>query len=255
MFMKFKPNTTSSSLQSNFQAAPDSAVFAQPQTFVNWRNRLSGLKRLITIEGKSTNRQKRAKYLLDVLLILFAMPTLLPVFGLIALLIKLDSPGPVFHRRRVLGLGGRPFYALKFRTMYTNGDEILAQYPALKAELATACKLKKDPRVTCIGAILRKLSLDELPQLLNVLFGQMSLVGPRMISPEEVVNYGEYGDELLTVMPGLTGLWQVSGRSNLTYQERILLDMKYIRDYSLSLDLDILFVRTLPAVLKGEGAY
>lgn len=255
MFNKFKPNTVSSSSQSFLKIEPQISISAQSPILSNWRSRLSELNQAIVEAVELFKRQKTAKYLLDVLLILFAMPTLLPIFGLIALLIKLDSPGPVFHRRRVLGLGGRPFDALKFRTMYINGNEILEQYPALKEELAIECKLKKDPRVTCIGAVLRKLSLDELPQLFNVLLGQMSLVGPRMISPEEVVNYGEFGDELLTVMPGLTGLWQVSGRSDLTYQERILLDMKYIRDYSISLDLDILFVRTLPAVLKGEGAY
>ncbi len=178
----------------------------------------------------------------------------LPLFALIAFMIKLDSPGPLFYRRRVLGRGGREFDALKFRTMYVNGDEILARYPNLQAELQANHKLKQDPRVTRVGHWLRKYSLDELAQLLNVLLGQMSLVGPRMISPAEAEKYGRWKMNLLTVKPGITGLWQISGRSALSYQERIRLDMQYIRNYTLWLDFLILF-RTIPAVLRGQGAY
>ncbi|OUC06860.1 glycosyl transferase, partial [Litorilinea aerophila] len=167
----------------------------------------------------------------------------------------LDSPGPVFYRRRVLGVGGKEFDAFKFRTMAVNGDEILARYPQLQAELQATHKLKYDPRVTRMGRWLRRTSLDELPQLINVLLGQMSLVGPRMISPEEADEYGRLKLNLLTVKPGLTGLWQVSGRSDLSYEERVRLDMQYIRNYSIWLDLQILFVQTIPVVLQGRGAY
>lgn len=195
------------------------------------------------------------KSALDYALILLAMPVLLPVFAVVALLIKLDSPGPVFYRRSVLGVGGRPFGAFKFRTMYVNGNQILDQYPDLKAELAREHKLKNDPRITRVGKFLRRTSLDELPQLLNVLFGQMSLVGPRMISPAEHDLYGRMKLNLLTVKPGLTGMWQVSGRSDLKYDERVRLDMYYIRNYSIWLDIQILFFQTIPAVFKGRGAY
>lgn len=174
---------------------------------------------------------------------------------LLSLLIKLDSPGPIFYRRRVLGVSGKEFDAFKFRTMVINGDEVLKQHPDKKAELEATHKLREDPRITRTGHWLRKLSLDELPQLINVLLGQMSLVGPRMISPEEKKEYGLMLSNLLTVKPGITGLWQVSGRSNLSYEKRVRLDMHYIRNYSIWQDLQILFVQTLPAVLRRDGAY
>ncbi len=195
------------------------------------------------------------KGILDYTFIILTLPLHLPLFIICALLIKLDSPGPVLHRRRVVGVGGREFNALKFRTMFVNGDEILRSYPDLHAQLASDHKLKVDPRITRIGHHLRKLSLDELPQLINVLMGQMSLVGPRMVHPSEVAKYGRMKDNLFTVKPGLTGMWQVSGRSDLSYDERVRLDMLYIRNYSLWLDLQILFVQTPPAVLWGHGAY
>ncbi len=195
------------------------------------------------------------KAILDYTLIISSMLVLLPVFILIALLIKLDSPGPIFHRRRVLGIGGKEFDAFKFRTMVVNGNEVLEQHPELLAKLQATHKLKSDPRITRVGQWLRRASIDELPQILNILLGQMSLVGPRMISPAEATMYGQMKHNLLTVKPGLTGLWQVSGRSDLSYEERVRLDMQYIRNYSIWLDLQILIFQTLPVVLKGSGAY
>jgi lipopolysaccharide/colanic/teichoic acid biosynthesis glycosyltransferase len=153
-----------------------------------------------------------------------------------------------------MGLNGQEFYAFKFRTMCVNGNEILAQYPDLLDQLKTDHKLKADPRVTRVGRVLRKFSLDELPQLFNILKRQMSVVGPRIISPEEVSQYGQWGMNLLTVHPGLTGLWQVSGRSDVTYQERVGMDMTYIRNWSIWSDFQIL-VATIPAVVQGRGAY
>jgi exopolysaccharide biosynthesis polyprenyl glycosylphosphotransferase len=179
---------------------------------------------------------------------------LLPFLLLIALLVKLDSPGPALHRRRVLGVGGQTFEALKFRTMRTDADEYLEQHPELAEELACNGKLKNDPRVTRLGKFLRKASIDELPQLINVLKGQMSLVGPRMISPPEWAKFGKWRHNLLTVRPGITGLWQVSGRSELSYEDRVRLDMHYIRNYTVLLDMRVLF-NTLGAVLRGCGAY
>lgn len=179
---------------------------------------------------------------------------LLPFLLLIALLVKLDSPGPALHRRRVLGAGGQTFDAFKFRTMRVDADEYLEQHPELAEELERNGKLKDDPRVTRLGKFLRKTSLDELPQLINVLMGQMSLVGPRMISPPEWAKFGQWKHNLLTVKPGITGQWQVSGRSELTYEDRVRLDMHYIRNYTIWLDLRILF-NTAGAVLRGSGAY
>jgi exopolysaccharide biosynthesis polyprenyl glycosylphosphotransferase len=196
------------------------------------------------------------KTILDYTIVLVGAFCLLPFLGIIALLIKLDSPGPIVYRRRVLGIGGKEFDAFKFRTMFVNGNEMLIkEYPALWAELQTNHKLKDDPRVTKVGAWLRRTSLDELPQFFNILLGQMSLVGPRMITPVETVLYGPMKQNLLTVKPGLTGMWQVSGRSDLSYEERVRLDMHYIRNYSIWLDLQILFFQTLPAVFRGSGAY
>jgi lipopolysaccharide/colanic/teichoic acid biosynthesis glycosyltransferase len=177
-----------------------------------------------------------------------------PVFLVLWLIVKRDSPGPVIYRRRVMGVGGTQFDAYKFRTMHLNGDEILNQHPELKAIWERDQKLKDDPRITKSGAWLRKLSLDELPQLFNVLKGQMSLVGPRMITRGELTRYGEYADELLTVRPGLTGLWQISGRSDITGPERTQLDIYQIRTRSFLRDLKVLFL-TIPAVIKGRGAY
>jgi lipopolysaccharide/colanic/teichoic acid biosynthesis glycosyltransferase len=138
--------------------------------------------------------------------------------------------------------------------MVANADEILEQSPDLKRAFEDNFKLKEDPRVTRLGRFLRKHSLDELPQLINVLKGEMSIVGPRMITPEEAEKYGKWKMNLLTVKPGMSGLWVVSGRSDIPYEERVRLDMYYIRNYSVWLDLHILF-RTIPMLLKGKGAY
>ncbi len=177
-----------------------------------------------------------------------------PVLLVLWLIVKRDSPGPVIYRRRVMGVGGTQFDAFKFRTMHLNGDEILAKHPDLKAVWERDQKLKEDPRITKSGGWLRKLSLDELPQLFNVLLGQMSLVGPRMITQGELSRYGEYAEELLTVRPGLTGLWQISGRSDITGPERAQLDIYQIRTRSFLRDLKVLLL-TFPAVIKGRGAY
>ena len=194
------------------------------------------------------------KFLLDYLLAIVSLVILAPFLVLIGFCIKMSSPGPVVHRRLVMGLNGKQFYALKFRTMVINGDEVLDQHPELREELAINHKLKNDPRVTRIGAFLRRYSLDELPQLFNVLRREMSMVGPRMISPEEAPMYKQFVMNLLTVLPGITGLWQVSGRSDISYEERVRLDMVYVRNWSIWLDLQLLF-QTMPAVIRAKGAY
>ena len=201
-----------------------------------------------------TGTDRVLKFLLDYMLTIPILLFILPFLTFICLLIKLDSPGPIIYRRKVMGKNGREFFAYKFRTMHVNGDEILAAYPELKEELERNHKLKDDPRITTIGKILRQYSLDELPQLINVLRREMSVVGPRMITFPEMEMYEKWGTNLLTVNPGLTGLWQVSGRSNTSYGERVRLDMEYIRTWTIWSDIYILWL-TIPAVLKKEGAY
>lgn len=201
-----------------------------------------------------TGVDKLMKTFLDLMLAIGLLIFLAPVFAIIAIAIRLDSPGPVLYRRRVMGLNGRSFDAYKFRTMHTNGDAILASRPDLAEELARNQKLKEDPRVTRVGQFLRRHSLDELPQLFNAIRRDMSIVGPRIITPEETVFYDQWDMNLLTVLPGITGLWQVSGRSDLSYAERVQLDMRYIRNWSIWLDFQIL-MRTFSVVLKGTGAY
>ncbi len=210
--------------------------------------------RLPQTQQNAQQANRRVKALLDFAIVIPTLMLIWPLFVILAIAVKLDSPGPVIHRRRVLGRDGRIFDAFKFRTMYINGDEILAQHPKLKAELGQNYKLKCDPRVTRVGSFLRKFSLDELPQLFNVLAQDMSVIGPRIIAPDEIAKYGQWGQTLLTVMPGLTGLWQVSGRSNTSYDERVNLDMQYIDNWSIFMDIKILF-KTIPAVMKGDGAY
>jgi exopolysaccharide biosynthesis polyprenyl glycosylphosphotransferase len=194
------------------------------------------------------------KLALDYLLTIPLLILLSPVLLALAIAVKLSSPGSIIHRRRVMGVNGKQFDAFKFRTMYEDGDAILQAHPELQDELTRNHKLKDDPRVTGIGHMLRKTSLDELPQLVNVLRGEMSLVGPRMISPEEILQYDQWDINLLTVRPGITGLWQISGRSDVSYEQRVRFDMHYIRNWTIWLDLQLLS-QTIPAVLKKRGAY
>lgn len=179
---------------------------------------------------------------------------LLPVFAIIALLVRLDSPGPIIYRRRVMGINNTQFDAFKFRTMAYNSDEILKSDPKLMQEYLQNFKIKEDPRITRIGRFIRKASIDELPQLWNVIRGEMSIVGPRMITPEELQKYNQWGMNLLTVKPGITGYWQVHGRSDVSYEERVRMDMYYIRNWTIWMDLQLL-IQTAPAVLSKRGAY
>ncbi len=201
---------------------------------------------------------RRLKRIIDLTIAAFALLLLGLPMVLIALLIKLTSPGPVFYRHRRLGRNMKEFDVLKFRTMFVDADkrleEILAADPAKRAEFERTFKLKDDPRVTPIGRFLRKTSLDELPQLLNVLTGQMSLVGPRPIVEKEIAYYHGYSLLMFRVPPGLTGLWQVSGRTDTGYDERVKLDTKYVREWTLAGDVAIIF-KTIPAVISRRGAY
>lgn len=178
----------------------------------------------------------------------------LPLMALIAVGIKLTSPGPVLYRQIRVGADGREFTMVKFRSMVVDADRRRAALLALSEGNGVLFKLRRDPRVTRIGSFLRRFSLDELPQLLNVVRGDMSLVGPRPSLPEEVAGYNDDAIRRLKVKPGLTGLWQVSGRSDLNWEESLLLDLRYTDNWSIALDVSILW-RTLRAVVKGAGAY
>lgn len=197
---------------------------------------------------------RRIKYALDRMVVALLIVLLGPIWLLVAALVRLSSPGPVIHRRRVLGCGGAPFDAFKFRTMVADADRRLRDDPALYDEFVRQMKVRDDPRLTPVGRWLRRTSLDELPQLFNVLRGEMSLVGPRMIAPEEADKYGAFLARRLSVRPGITGLWQVSGRQDVDYARRIELDREYLDRWSLWLDLGIL-LKTIPAVLTMRGAH
>ena len=193
------------------------------------------------------------------LLAIALLPVLLPIIGVIAFLIKRESPGPVFFAHMRVGKHGKLIPTLKFRSMYKDAQErlekLLATDPAIKEEWETNFKLKDDPRVTKIGAILRKTSLDELPQIFNVLKGEMNFVGPRPVIQQEIDQYyKEDAEYYFMVKPGITGLWQVSGRSDTDYNFRVATDKWYVSNWSLWLDIVILF-KTVKTVLKREGAY
>ena len=183
----------------------------------------------------------------------------LPVFIMIALLIRLSSRGSIIYQHKRIGRGGKPFYCYKFRTMYHDADhrlkKILAKNPKLKKEWDSTQKLKNDPRVTKIGALLRKSSLDELPQFFNVLAGDLSVVGPRAMIASEIEKFlGEKAQTILSIRPGITGLWQTSGRSDTCYYKRIALDEEYVKNHSFLKDLTLIF-KTIPAMIFCKGAY
>ncbi|TWP51075.1 sugar transferase [Lentzea tibetensis] len=184
----------------------------------------------------------------------FLLIVLAPFMLGVAAFVMIDSRGPVFYRQRRVGKDGAPFTIIKFRTMVTNADRLRSQLANLNEGAGLLFKMRRDPRITKVGAFLRRYSVDELPQLFNVLGGSMSLVGPRPPLPEESAKYGPDVRRRLLVKPGLTGLWQVSGRSDLPWEEAVRLDLRYVEDWSLALDAVILW-KTFRAVFGGQGAY
>jgi len=199
----------------------------------------------------------KLKRAVDVILALSGIVLLVPLLIICFAVTKLSSPGPALFRHRRVGFNGKHFDCLKFRTMVTDSSERLRQLiesdPVAAAEWAANRKLRNDPRITAIGAILRKSSLDELPQLFNVLKGDMSIVGPRPVTDEELERYASSVSAYLSCRPGITGLWQVSGRSTTTYNKRVACDMFYARNWSMALDVKIIVV-TIPALLVSENA-
>jgi lipopolysaccharide/colanic/teichoic acid biosynthesis glycosyltransferase len=198
---------------------------------------------------------ERCKRFIDCLASGLGLLVLSPFFALLAIAIKLESPGPLLFSQTRLGQGGTPFRCWKFRSMFVDAEqrkqELLAEN---EMDGGTTFKMKRDPRITRVGRFIRKASIDELPQLWNVFVGDMSLVGPRPPVPQEVVNYTAYDRQRLMVKPGITCIWQVSGRSDIPFEEQVGLDIKYIVGRSLRMDVGLL-LRTIPAVLFARGAY
>lgn len=194
----------------------------------------------------------------DMIVALCALVALLPLIAAVCLLLKWNSGGSVFFKQMRIGFGGRRFACYKFRSMVENADAVLDQHlrenPEARLEWEANQKLKNDPRITPLGQFLRSTSLDELPQLFNILIGDMSIVGPRPIVPSEIARYGANFSEYAAGRPGLTGLWQVSGRSDCTYPERVALDARYVREWDFWLDL-VIIGKTFHTVLSRRGSY
>jgi exopolysaccharide biosynthesis polyprenyl glycosylphosphotransferase len=215
---------------------------------------VAGLPLLHVEHPELSGGRQLVKTLFDRMCALGALLALTPLFVVIGISIRLGSPGPVLFRQTRIGRGGREFTVLKFRTMVADAERHKPALLQRNEHDGLLFKIKKDPRVTTVGARLRRHSLDELPQLINVLRGDMSLVGPRPPLPDEVAKYGDDVRRRLVVRPGMTGLWQVSGRSDLSWEESVRLDLRYVENWSLMLDLQILW-KTWSAVARGSGAY
>lgn len=194
------------------------------------------------------------KRIIDIILGIVGLIICLPIFIIIAILIKIDSKGPVFFKHTRVGKKGKELKIYKFRTMVENAEDLIKNFtPEQKVEFEKNFKLENDPRVTRVGKILRKTSLDELPQIINILKGEMCIIGPRPIVESELEKYGKNRNKFLSVAPGLTGYWAANGRSNVTYEERMAMELYYVDHRSLWLDLKI-FVKTIGSVLTGRGA-
>lgn len=228
--------------------------------FVSSKTIRSVLRRSLRSLGLVNQGRDVLKRLFDIVFSLSVLILFSPVYLLLALLIALTSRGSIFYVQERIGKNYRPFACIKFRTMVSNADEVLVQMmqtsPHLRREFEDNFKLKDDPRVTWIGRFLRVTSLDEFPQFWNVLKGDMSVVGPRPLVAEELPKYGRYIDKVLTIRPGITGLWQVSGRNDIPYQRRIQIDVYYVNFGSFWMDLWIL-IKTVGVVIfpKNNGAY
>ena len=231
--------------------APALLYVAGPRTMIR---PIAGLPLLPVDYPEFSGIRRLIKTAFDRAIAFIAVVFLLPVFAAIATVIRLDGPGPVLFRQTRVGKDGEPFTLFKFRTMVVDAEQRKAKLLQLNESDGLLFKIRKDPRVTRVGAWLRRYSLDELPQLLNVMTGDMSLVGPRPALPDEMIKYGAYVRRRLAVKPGITGLWQVSGRSNLPWEEAVRLDIRYVENWSFFLDLQILW-KTWAAVARGDGAY
>ena len=246
-------------MQAEFQS-PDSPAVAIEEAYSYPEVTRTSLPRFQSTAATPSElfRYRFIKRAIDILLVLLFTPLMLLVLAIVALMVSISSPGPIFYSHRRIRKNGRFFSMWKFRTMCVNSAEVLESYlaenPAARMEWHKTHKLRHDPRITPIGLFLRRYSLDELPQFWNVLTGQMSLVGPRPIVAAEVEKYRDSFACYCEVKPGLTGLWQVSGRSSLTYDERVSLDCEYVHHWSLMRDALIL-LKTFPSVVNQDGAF
>jgi len=231
--------------------APALLDVAGPRTTIR---PVAGLPLLHVDHPEFTGTKQVIKDAFDKVLGLSALALLLPVFIAVALAIRFSDSGPAFFRQTRVGKDGRGFTVYKFRTMVMDAEDRKAQLTVSNDSDGVLFKMRKDPRITAVGGWLRRWSLDELPQLINVVRGDMSLVGPRPALPDEAARYGDYVRRRLVVKPGLTGLWQVNGRSDLSWEESVRLDLRYVENWSLVLDLQILW-KTASAVMTGSGAY
>lgn len=194
------------------------------------------------------------KRFIDIIIGTIGLIICIPIFIIIGIAIKIDSKGPVFFKHKRIGKHGKKLEIYKFRTMIENAEEAMKNFTEeQKKEFAENFKLENDPRVTRVGKILRKTSLDELPQIINILKGEMSIIGPRPVVKSELEKYGSNQDKFLSVAPGLTGYWAANGRSDVSYEERMALELYYVNNRSLFLDMKIFF-KTIGSVLKGRGA-
>lgn len=235
------------------RTSADAGLFSSTSS-LSERELIATASHLVTVSREQESWHYRA---FDILAATALLVFLAPVMLLAALAIKLTSPGPVIFNQTRVGMNGRTFGCLKFRTMRIDAAEqlanLLANNPELAEEWARDQKLSSDPRITPVGAFLRLSSIDELPQLLNVIRGEMSLVGPRPIVEDEALRYGRYITSYFSVRPGLTGIWQVSGRNDTSYRRRVAADVVYARSRSFLLNMRILLA-TIPAVINAEGA-
>lgn len=234
-------------------------LFGIPAANIQARGLMNEQTLILEVKNNLAQRRNRLfKRIFDIVATVCGGILILPILAIIAILIYLDSPGPIVFGHKRVGQGGKLFSCYKFRSMVPNAQEALEQYlkenPVAREEWERDFKLKDDPRVTRIGKFLRKTSLDELPQLWNVLVGDMSLVGPRPIVRDEIVKYGDYINDFYLVPPGITGVWQVSGRSDTTYEERVLMDSWYVHNWSVWIDI-VYLLKTVLAVAKSKGAY
>lgn len=241
----------------NLTIVPD--LFGLPLSNMTVNTLFSEKTVLLNVHNNLARRRNRLlKKMFDLLIGVPILLIILPVLMVLGILVKVDSPGPVFHIARRMGKNGKEFLCYKFRTMYVNGDGILKMYlgknAKAKIEWEKFAKLKDDPRVTPVGKWMRKFSLDELPQIVNVLTGEMSLVGPRPYLPREKEKMGYFHYTILQTVPGITGLWQVSGRNEIDFEGRLRLDEWYVHNWSLWQDIVLLF-KTVEVVLKRKGAY
>ncbi len=234
-------------------------IFGIPASNISARGLMEEQAIVIRIQNNLAKQSNRImKRIFDIVATVCGGILILPILAIVAILIYLDSPGPIVFGHKRVGQGGKEFSCYKFRSMVPNAQEALEVYlkenPVAREEWERDFKLKDDPRVTKIGKFLRKTSLDELPQLWNVLVGDMSLVGPRPIVRDEIVKYGDYINDFYLVPPGITGVWQVSGRSDTTYEERVLMDSWYVHNWSVWIDI-VYLLKTVLAVVKSKGAY